>query len=263
MRMNKRLIETIFSLLALLFTGCGLEDFAIISNINNIDYKDVYSSTIVLPSNNITGYGDNDNFSRFRIFYRIYISNFPEIGKILDSIRMDINSELNRDYLDLVSYTNETVTGSSSGIDKRFYDKNYYDLSIEDDEINTILGPSSRGKTLIIDFPALPGEIPVLYFLNDEENKYPLIRANSKPNSPTFFTKPENSRYFSNHPEIYDNENAKSDVNADTQKNDKEGCNLTYVSMYIIGMGLDGSMPPKPIYSQASFIGIFKLPDAF
>ena len=273
--MNKKIISIFFCLIFLFtFSNCGLDAFYEFYNIelHRVSMDLVRTATINLPSYEVRGYEerrDGGLFSNFIIFYRIYISDLNHTSEVLaEDIRLAISPALRTDYLSLNNYTIENITGETSNIDRMFYNRNYYKLEVENANIDNILGTSSRGKNLIIDFPTTTGEHPVLYFTNTEGVQegeiYRLIRANQKPGSPQFFTLPEENRYFFNHVELYDNDNVANDKNADTAKNTKVNAEFeyTYAAMYIIARGRTLETPPKSIFTQATFIGVFRLPDA-
>jgi hypothetical protein len=91
-------------------------------------------------------------------------------------------------------------------------------------------------------------------------NPYVLQRANQAPGS-LFSTRPTDSRAFLNHPELYDGVNATTELNADVATKNNVDIRYTYVSMYIFAVGRSYEVPPTSIYSQPTFIGIFKLPE--
>ena len=262
---RKKPMLTFFFLAVLSLGGllsCGLEAFYYIDFIQRIDYRDT-SAALNLPSSSQEGYAYFDNFI---IFYRIYISAEPvNTGpqlEIYDSSneRNTINSTLNSDFRGLYSLTNTTSTDvSTSNLENTFYNRRYFLLTLEDADINSVLGSGSLGRTLDIAFP--PNDRPTLTV---NGASYDLQRAVEPPAGQTlvFVPQPPNL-YFLNHPDLYDNAKAYpnvSNINADVAAYTGSGTpRYTYVSMYIAARGTSLEMPPRTIYSQPTFIGIFRL----
>ena len=254
--------------------SCGLEEYYYMDYIPEGDYRDVNSATIRLPASSRAGYGERSSggyFSNFVIYYRIYISDIPFIGRIDETTRSSVNSTLNSDFNTLSSYTNITSTDvSTSNLETRFFNLKYYKLLLADRNIDTFLGRNSLNQTLTIHFPPNTGEEPTLV-LGDRDpvigdNAFILRRATDGPNI-IFSPKPNSPeglfRTFLNHPELYDKGNVNNENNADVATNTKNvEMRYTYVSMYIMAVGLTGETPPKTIYSQPAFLGTFMLAEA-
>jgi hypothetical protein len=132
--------------------------------------------------------------------------------------------------------------------------------------IDSVLGNGSLGKTLTVDFPIQAGSDfkPTLRLNN--ETPYILLRAND---SPTIRFDPRPNRYFQNHEDLFNTEYAYSSsnptpaYNADTVARTATADNAsryTYVSMYIAAAGSSNLIA---VYSQPTWLGIFRLPESF
>jgi len=154
----------------------------------------------------------------------------------------------------LTDKTNTSIIPSN--LDTTFNNRRYFKLTLDEANIDNVLGRGSLGQTLDIRFSPVPGEIPVLT-LNGAS--YRLRRAVTGPGL-TFNPRPEN-RYFMNHPDLYNTANVTNDINADVASNAQTTPELrfTWVSMYIFAVGKDYL---STIYSQPTHIGIFFLPNA-
>jgi len=248
----------LFSLLSLLFLlSCGLDEVLFIDSIPDGMMTDNTSASIRLPSPSSDN-GYSSYFSRFVIYYRIYISGEALSGLIdTSSLRSQINSSLNSDYQSLYSLTDKTnASANPSNLENTFVNRNYFKLELEEDSIENVLGSGSMGQMLEIRFSPVNGQKPVL-IMNGAA--YTLWRAVSGP-SREF--RPEPNRYFLNHYDLYDTSKAINEINADTATNSRTTPELryTYVSMYIFAIGKDYI---TTIYSQPTHLGIFRLPEAF
>ena len=246
------------SLLCLL--SCGLEDVPYISYIPDGTITDNTSVRIWLPSNASEGYENPPvgYFARFEIYYRIYISGEQFSGLINTStLRSQINSSLSSDFESLRSLTDKTSTSNlPSNLDTTFSNRRYFKLTLEETNIDALLGRGSLGQALEIRFPTVNGEIPVLT-LNGVS--YRLRRAVSGPGL-NFNPRPEN-RYFQNHPDLFNRANVTNNINADVATNSRTTPELrfTWASMYIFAVGKDYL---STIYSQPTHLGIFFLTSA-
>jgi len=219
---------------------------------------DVTRATIRLPSGSTEGYNYFDNFV---IFYRIYISGvYTEGGILTAEDRSAINAVLNSDHSGLYSLTDITSTSvNTSNLENTFNNRKYYKLTLEEAEINDVLGSRSLGETLVILFDTRNGYQPTLTAGNG--TPYVLQRAVE---GPSLSFRPQPNRYFLNHPDLYNTANATNDLNADVAANTRteQPLRYTYVSMYIAAKGTSLEMPPRSIYSQPTFIGIFRLAES-
>ena len=241
--------------------SCGLEDIPYIDYIPDGSVTDNTSATVQLPSSSAEGYESPPvgYFSRFEIFYRIYISGEPLSGLIdTSTLRRQINTTLDSDFQGLFNLTDKTSTSANpSNLDNTFNTRKFFKLTLEDNNIDNVLGRGSLGKTLDIQFSPINGVRPVLLLNNVS---YTLRRAVSGP-SIIFNPVPDN-RYFLNHADLFDTENATNDINADVAVNPQnipESPRYTYVSMYIFAIGRDYL---TTIYSQPTHLGIFRLAEA-
>jgi hypothetical protein len=238
--------------------SCGLEAFYYIDYIPQGEYYDT-NTIINLPSSGTEGYTYFDNFI---IFYRIYISaNIVQTGRQLEGTgtnngRTAINSTLNSDYNGLYSLTDITSTSvNTSDLERTFSNRRYFTLTLQDANINAVLGSSSLGQRLEIFFDTRNGEQPTLRI---NSASYNLQRAIKNENLALDNLNPLPNRNFLNHPELYSTVNVTNGRNADVASGSGTP-RYTYVSMYIAAKGTSLEMPPSPIYSQPTFIGIFQL----
>jgi hypothetical protein len=255
------IVVCLLSLFVLL--GCGLETFYYIDYIELSDYRNETFSRVQLPSDGSEGYGDNQYFNNFIIFYRIYLSDKLETGALNNSgdVLNSINTALLSDYNWSITYTNtNSTTVITSNLDNTFYSRRYFKLELEGARVDGILGRDALGKILEIRFPDPTDEIPVLVLGTDS---YVLQRANPSSSSGTIFRPlPVDSRSFYNFPELCNSENATQEINADVASNSRGGeMRYTYVSMYIAAVGQSFEIPPTTVFSQPTFLGIFRLPD--
>ncbi|MDR0487352.1 MAG: hypothetical protein LBG91_03805 [Treponema sp.] len=247
-------VNRVFFAVNVIFTGfilsCGIEEYYYLpqvpqENIVNLELNN--SATVLIPD--IAGeYSFASNYS---IYYRIYISGENESGQIQlssDKLR-SINSSLSGDYSAFEPYTDPLRTSvNTSSIGTLFKNRYYYELELDGADVRNIL--TTSGGTLTFQFPLPDGECPYLTF---NGVRYYLFRSND---GGTFA--PEPDRYFFNSAELNDNTNAISAKNADTAPNTAAN-GYTYVSMYIIAVGLNNLF--TPVYSRPTHISIFKLPN--
>jgi len=256
-------LVSFFSLFCLL--SCGLEAFYYIGDIPYSEMDTNVRAVINLPSSSDEGY---NYFEHFIIFYRIYISDINDLALIASTKTNDIfntslNMALTSDFTNLYSYTDKTTTDvSTANLENTFLNRKYFQLELEDVNITSVLGEGSLGKTLEIVFQPNAGEKPTLR-LNGNSYTLQRVRGDSILGITPFQPKP-NQRYFLNYPELCDNANATLKINADVAGNNKTGAAqyYTYVSMYIAAMGKSLELPPQDIYSQPTFIGVFRLAES-
>jgi len=260
---NRVLYSVVFIFFLSLFglLSCGLEDIPYIDYIPDGTVTDNTSATIQLPTSSAEGYESPPigYFVRFEIFYRIYISGEPLSGLIdTSALRRQINTTLDSDFQGLFNLTDKTSTSANpSNLDTTFNNRRFFKLTLEDDNIDNILGRGSLGRTLDIRFSPVSGELPVL-ILNGTSY---IIRRAVSGQSILFNPVPDN-RYFLNHSDLFATENATNEINADVAANTQaipETPRYTYVSMYIFAIGRDYL---TTIYSQPTHLGIFRLAEA-
>jgi len=243
----------VFLLSLMCLLSCGLESFYYLDYIPEGTITDNTSAVIQLPPISAEGY--SNYFINFTIFYRIYISGEGLSGTINTStLRNLINSALNSDFQSLYSLTDITsTTVNTSNLENTFFNRRYFKLVLEEEDIGKVLGRDSLGKTLGIRFPG--NEIPTLIL---DGVSYTLKRANSGQNI-IFSPEPEN-RYFLNHSDLNNPAYVTNEINADVAANTRTTpVRYTYVSMYIAAIGGEFI---TTIFSQPTHIGIFRLPEA-
>jgi len=246
---------------SLLFSlSCGLEDFLYLDYIpdTNVVMPDNTTARIRLPSGSAEGY--SNYFSRFVIYYRIYISGLLSDGYINTSdLRRQVNGSLDSDYNGLYRLTDKTDTSANpSNLETTLSNRKYFKLELDGFNIDNILGSGSLGQMVEIRFSPVNGEKPVLTLLNGGST-YTLFRA---VNGPSLEFRPEPNRYFLNHEDLYNTAKVTNEINADTATNTQTNQELryTYVSMYIFAIGKDYL---STVYSQPTHVGIFRLAEAF
>jgi len=258
----------IFILLVSFFIlfSCGLESDSYIDYIPQGNYQNVNFATITMPSSGADGY--SAFFTHFIVFYRIYISGLLLSGRVEPADQHPVNPQLQSDYSYFLSFTDITSeTVNTSTLEAVFNNRRYYQLILEEENgsrkpASSILANDALGQTLSFDFPAGNRERPTMTLRG---NTYYLVRADSGPGI-NFNPLPED-RYFFNDPELFDIENAwttnNPNINADTigrtQTVPPQPLIYTYVSMYIAAVGREYL---STIYSQPTFIGIFRLPNS-
>ena len=223
-----------------------------------------------MPSGNITEGAEFDNYI---IFYRIYISSeIITTGRYLmddSGARSSINSTLNSDYNTLATYTDVTSTSvNTSNLENTFSNRRYFLLTLVNSDggaanINNVLDSGSLGRRLDIAFPT--NGKPTLTILNIEGTVvyavYDLQRSVRNEILNLYDLNPAPDRRFFNHPDLRDTAYMGNGRNHDVAAVTGTGMPLyTYVSMYIAARGTSiVDMPPRTVYSQPTFIGIFQL----
>jgi hypothetical protein len=241
--------------------SCGLEGVAFIDYIppQNVTYGDTNTSIL------LSGDAEGASFDNFIIFYRIYISNeIVPTGDLRDNsnARSAINATLNSDYNTLYIYTDITsTTVNTANLENTFSNRRYFLLTLVNSnggaaDINSVLSSGSLGQRLIIAFPT--NDKPTLTI---NGTVYDLQRAVRNEILNLYDLNPAPDRRFFNHSELYNTANVTSGRNADVATVTGSGTPFyTYVSMYIAAKGTSTvDMPPRIVYSQPTFIGIFQL----
>jgi hypothetical protein len=257
---NIKPILSLFSFTFSLFLfSCGIEAFYYIDYIPPGVYNDT-NAAITLPSSSTEGYTYFDNFI---IFYRIYISaNIVNTGRQLEGYgnndgRIAINTTLNSDYNGLYSLTDITNTNVNvSNLENTFANRGYFLITLRNNDINNILGSGSLGRRLTIEFSPVVDTEPTLTV--NGVGTYTLWRAIKHDYLNLDNFNPQPNRNLLNHSGLYNNTDSNNGVNADVAPNTTIG-EYTYISMYIAARGTSLEMPPRTIYSQPTFIGIFQL----
>lgn len=247
-------------MLSFLFVSCGMEDYLYLYPVpaGNINKTLNTMATFNLPNIDLDAYY---YFTRFTIYYRIYISDIAESAAIAIGNLGTINSALASDYSALEPYTNSDTTISTS-LSTIFKNRNYYALNVFDAELDNVLSKSMLNidgnnwlmdNSVTIDFSPAPGALPVIIV---NETSYPLYRSNG---DGAFEPAPQ-ERYFRNTAELNRDENINTKINADVvNKTGISGPRYAYVSMYIVVTGTDPNY--TAIYSQPTHISFFRLPE--
>jgi hypothetical protein len=240
--------KTIFPLAVcfLLFFSCGIEDYPYIYPVPAGNIRSSLDNwvEIQIPP-------DNSNFfTHFIIYYRIYISDSPSATNF-----PSINSALVYDYNQISPYIGNANIGGSA-IPNVFRNRNYFLLTLEGTNIDTLLSESNaiRNRKLIINFGY--GKNPYLALDADAGTGFLLHR-----NGSSFELMPTNG-YFKNSGEIRNLNNiTASNINNDVADNPNASSReYTYVAMFIVATGLDPQTFAQ-LFSTPAFIGVFKLPD--
>jgi hypothetical protein len=255
--MKKRIYNFIFFLavLGLCCGSCGIEDYIYLYPVQdgNINVRLTENASIRLPSADLA---DSLYFTHFVIFYRIYVSDVLISAVINTTEQMrTINTTLYSDFNSIYPSTssNSSSTSVNTSVGSLFSGRRYYELEVEETNIESLLDDSALGSELSIDFPSQINVKPTLTFGGAN---YTLWRSTG---NNTF--NPAPNRYFINSSELNRTDNATTAINGDVvDKAGITGPRYAYVSMYIAKIGRDTNTLAT-IYSSPTFIGILKLPD--
>ena len=255
---------------AFVLFSCGLQDVPYIGRVLEPAHTSLSGTDeFRLPSSGDIGFGSMDPFTHFVIFYRIYLSNVFHGADTVDAShdRISINSQLNADYNAAFSWTDPTNAAvNTAGVHNFFVNtRGFFPLELEGNAIgghNGVLGGDSLGRAMRIDFSGIPGQAPRLWLDN---RSYYLRRAGGIGDGFDFEPLPRlgNALPFFNHMELLDGENRTNrTVNADVALQVPTGGQIehSYVMMYIAASGLSLTAPPVRVFSQPTFLGIFRLP---
>jgi hypothetical protein len=238
-----------FTAILLIFFSCGIEEYPYIYPIPAGNVRQIMNSVVEIdiPDNNESV----SNFTHYIIFYRIYISDIDMLSPSESNFNT-INSALNNDYARVRPYIGNDSMGSST-IASLFNNINYYPLGFESQNADTVLSRNILGHTLVLDFSSGTGNYPHLAVAGKE---YILHRSNG---SGSFEPLPDS--YFVNSNGLWNPDNlASNSINLDiTAKQGVEGA-YTYVSMFIVAVGLD-SQTFAQLFSSPTFVGVLRLPD--
>ncbi|MDR2632656.1 MAG: hypothetical protein LBC51_03420 [Treponema sp.] len=242
-------------LLACLLTGlssCGIEDYAFLYPVSGrIEVELNSKTTITLSIAEASEY-----FTHFALYYRIYISAVPLLGSISQGDLSTLNTSLASDYSAFLPYTSNTDSTISTSVGSLFRNHNYYTLTVEEADIEDLLSPNSRNKTITLDFIQSPGTIPVLIIDN---TSYRLQRSTGN----GLFNPIPEDRYFLNTPELNTKTTATpASINTDVAalpSGSTADVRYTYVALYIVAAGIDPNF--SPIYSAPTFIAVLRLPE--
>jgi len=249
---GKFLAIIILFLSLLVFISCGLEDYPYIDNIpqSNITQEMNYRAIVRIPSTNTSA------FSRFIIFYRIYVSNRSEQSPT-PGIFSTMNSVLAQDYNSIAPYI-DSDTLVNTNMDTLFSGRQYKYLFLENHNIDDVLSdessyPSIRGATLIFDFSSSKNPTMTI-----GSSVYTLMRSNGN----GAFNPLPPDRYFVNREDLWKSENINANTNADVVNMSgitESDLHFTYVAMFIAAAGINPNTWSY-IYSTPSLIHVFELP---
>jgi len=244
--------------------SCGLDDIPYISPVSELGWSHTVSGTA--GGINLSLAEGSSNFQRFVIFYRIYLSTalggLPDlIGWDDSNARTEINPTLASDFnhfLRLADHVDATV--STAGLYMNFVNRGFLKLELEGADIDNVLGRGSLGGTLAIDFLQEPGRRPRLtlngrhYYLRRAQHSFRFHDFSPVPVVGGFLP-------FFNHPELLSSANRTEDINADVAPQIPTNSEHSYVLMYIFAEGLGYGTPPPTVFSQATYLGVFRLPN--
>jgi len=235
-----RLYIFLLCVCALLFSNCGIEDYAYIYPVRDADitktgnyhvkfnYPDSSGNSAGIveidftsgqhPRISITQPG-YDFYENYEIYYRIYISPSIE-GSPSEANYSNINTQLSNDYNAIKPYTDETNNNASYGYSS-LTSRSY--MTINEDSTIYLL----RSKSLSTPYPN-PTNKALWYFENDVDLR--------------------NSSYLN------------SNNNADVASSPSAGA-YTYVSMYVVHTAFE-AVNLNTRYSTPKHLGVFLLPDS-
>ncbi|MCL2190599.1 MAG: hypothetical protein FWB79_01250 [Treponema sp.] len=201
------------------------------------------------------------------IFYRIYLSGTLLGADTVDSPqqRSSINTQLNADYNAAFSWADPTNTAvNTAGVHNFFINtRGFFYLELEGASIASVLGRESLGRSITLDFPDIPGQAPRLILdAGTHVRSYDLRRAGGRP---LFDFEPVPNiggalPFFNHHDLLHGPNRTNREINRDVAPQAPSGqMEHSYVMMYIAAMGASG-VPPTPVFSQPTFLGIFMLP---
>jgi len=205
------------------------------------------SVTIQLP--NIS----DSNFTNFKLFYRIYISD-QSVEERITQDRTDLMRLINPTLQSNVGSINtdpSNATINTNTVRTYFRSYRFYELEIENASMETLLRTSGR---LVLDFPSKG--IPSAR--KGEGSLYNLVRSTT---GETAVFKPATDNWLLlNTPELNDNIYANPNDNGDVQINNSVigTQRYTYILIYIVSAGFDPSNL-SIIYSVPTYVGIYKL----
>ena len=244
--MQSKLVIMLTGILSTLIS-CGIEEYYYLPQVseNNIIRSFNTHAEINFPPIPSEYY----YAANYKIFYKIYISDFNTEADITPDLMPGINPTLASDYRMFEPITDPTNTTSITSINT-FRNNKYYELQLEGEDINNIL--SKAGGSLSISFSPVTGFIPTVSFGGQTYN---LLRSSS-----LISPEPRNNLYFQNTQELR-NYSFAADINKNADVAGRAGTSqLAYVSMYIVASGTN-PVNFTGIYSKPTHISVFKLPD--
>ena len=258
--MSARIPKTVFFyfFIVLFFNGCGLEDYPYIFPVYqaNVEATEMDTWAKVRIDNNNQS---NDYFSNFAIFYKIYLSDFPNTGNpalVLDLISPTLHSDYSYFSRYIDSTTDVTENMESLFINRGF--KYLYFQGMQILRMDDLLNGSVFNRYLIFDFSSLGGPPTIeITRLDGSPDRGPFLLMRSKDG----FDPLPTDRYLVTSDDLLAGKNLDDKINADIAviSNPKESYMYAYVAMYIIAAGYN-PVNYQSVYSTPSLIHIFRLP---
>ena len=247
--------------------ACGIEDYPYIPHVP--DYYIIETEFDNFIRFRLSENSENQFFTHYEIFYKIYISDVPEFTMGSENFSV-INSTLLSDYNYLYNYLGSTIAAGTGGgggtaANTLFSNRGFRTLEVEGANIDTdVLHRNNITNSIEITLEFLTLEIPILRKI-DSGASWPLLRASeANPQPPVSIDDPRSSPYFINYPELYDSEFiSNTEVNKDifdhSRRQEFTGDVYTYACMYIVACGLN-LQTYSPIYSAPTFLHVLRLP---
>ena len=247
--------------------SCGIDYFPFISPVPG-PRSDLNGTVFfTLPSTGDEGYGDVEAFTNFVIYYRIYLSDFSVPTNTVDTgsnqqLR-DVNPQLAADFAAIYPWADHSnINVTTSNVHNFFVNtRGFLSIEIEGANIAGVLGRDSLGQDMRIDFQDTPGRAPML---NLAGSGYQLRRS-QRSERVDFDPLPnlDGRLPFFNHPALLSRDNRTDAINADVVDKtniQQQDLQHSYAIMYIAAAGLSSTTPPTRVFSQPTFLGIFRLP---
>jgi len=250
--------------LALALASCGIEDIPFLSPVPPVPQTTGTGAIgVALPPAGAAGFAQY--FASFVIFYRIYLST----EGVLDTWdeRAAISPALAGDYAHFLSWADPTgTTQNTAEVGRVFTNRGFFRLQLEDADITEVLGRASMGATMEVSFHPAPGQSPQLvlgdrsYYLRRAGEEARVHFHNHDP-MPVTGTPPRFLPFF-NDPQMRDGENLERNADVAGRPGAPEDqVQHSYALMYIAASGLNLDMPRMEVFSQPTFLGIFRLPN--
>ena len=240
----------------LILLSCGIESVPYISRVSNPAITNLSGADGIALS-----LSDPGPFTHFMIFYKIYMSasDVSPDPVTTSQDRRNINQLLDTDYNAIYPWADPTNSSvNATGVLNFFNGRGFSGLELDGARIRDILGSGALGTTLIINFGNV-SEMPTLS-LDGNNKKYVLRRAAASQRFPEINPQPVvvgSTPPFFNY--IDEMKVRRDDFNADVANTIPTDTKQAYVLMYIAAAGADG-MPPVAVFSQPTYLGIFRLP---
>jgi len=268
------------ALLGWALSSCGLDSVPYISPVPMVPPANISGSGVTDVLLTVTDGGAH--FVRFAVFYRIYLSDVGDpspdpstFAQIHPTLAADYNHF--RGIIDAIA--------PPADVTNVFNNRGFSRLALEGVNVNGGVALGSVGGTMDIDFAAI-GRPPRLslrragvtteFYLRRAEERHGVGRFDPAPR----FADPPNDRLpFFNHPYLLDRDNARPiqpgrpelEIRNDdaapfvgrllTEANAGNPMTDAYVLMYVVVEGRSMlTLPPTPVSSRPTFLGVFRLP---